>query len=140
MSEPYYYHYFGKQHTRGKKKKKEKSLLTIDVRESSEGALPVYLIQIKSQKYRGMGFNVIEEHYKFIASNGFELISDDMPAAIEVNRPDGRRYAAVNKLFVRGSDTSCDNDPVKAYGISYIAELKEAVKEYNAYCLKKDNE
>lgn len=136
MSEPYYYHYFGEKHTRGKMKKKEKLLLIIDVQESSEGALPVYLIQIKSQKYRGIRFNVPEEHYKFIASNGFELISDSMPEAIEVNRPDGRRYTDVNKLFVRGSVTSCDNDTVKVYGISYIVELKEAVKEYNMYCLK----
>ena len=124
MSEPHYYHYFGKQHTRGKgkKKKKEKSLLIIDITKDTEGALPVYLIQIKSQKYRGIRFNVPEEHYKFIASNGFELVSDGMPEAIEVNRPDGRRYTDVNKLFVRGSVTSCDNDTVKVYGISYIVK------------------
>ena len=130
MSEPYYYHYFGKQHTRSKKKS---PALVIDIQESIEGALPVYLIKILSQKYRYLDFIKGEDYHRFVASNGFVLISDSCPEVEELNHPSGRRGTDENKLFVRGADSSSDNDIVRAYGISYIAELKVAVREYNEY-------
>ena len=133
MSKPYYYQYFGKQHTRSKKKKEKKPALVIDIQESTEGALPVYLIKIKSQKYRHLEFIKRENYHRFVASNGFVLISDSCPEVEELNHPSGRCYTSENKLFVRGTDCSSDNDVVKAYGISYIEELKIAVREYNEY-------
>ena len=139
MTEPYYYHYFGKKHTRSKKAKVKKPALVIEITESIEGALPVYLIKVMSQKYRYLEFTKREDYHRFVASNGFVLVSDSCPEAVELNHPSGGR-GTENKLFVRGSDYYSDNDTVKAYGISYIEALKIAIEEYNSYCLEKDSE
>ena len=141
MLEPHYYHHFGKKHTRSKKKKKNKKnkpALVIDITESIEDALPVYLIKIFSQKYRYLAFIKLEDCHRFVASNGFVLLSDSCPEVEELNHPNERSYSDENKLFVRGLDRSGDNYVVKAYGISYIEALKVAVKEYNSYCLEGD--
>ena len=133
MSEPYYYHYFGKKHTRNKKKKDKKLPLVIDIQESTEGALLVYLIKVMSQKYKYTDFIKDDDWHRFVASNGFVLVSDHCPGVDEMNPPDTRSRPYENKLFVRGLDHSSDNNVVKVYGISYIEELKIAVAEYNEY-------
>ena len=129
---PHYYHHYGKKHTSSKKKL---PALVVEIKEDTEGALPIYLIKILIQKYRGSEFNKRGDFHRFIATNNFALVSDGSPEVSE-NHSSKRRVgytSRVNKFFVRGSSTYNDDRVVKAYSLSYITELKEAVKEYNEY-------
>ena len=131
ITEPHYYRHFGKKHTRSKKKMPP---LVLKIEESTEGALPVYLIKILVQRYKCSEFTTSDGHYRFVATNGFVLASDSSPeVAEEHSSRQGGYMPSENTLFVRGSDSYYDNDIVRVYSLSYIEDLKEAVKEYNKY-------
>ena len=131
IDEPHYYHHYGKKHTRSKKKRPP---LVIKIEEGTEGALPVYYIKILVQRYRYPEFNIRDDYHRFVATNNFVLASDGSPEVSEKHPSRRGGYlSSENKLFIRGSNICDDHNIVRAYSLSYIEELKEAVKQYNTY-------
>lgn len=101
--------------------------LVIEITENNDSSFITYKIQIKQQRHIGTGFN--KGSRVFRASNGFSLRSVNIVEVREQNAPEVPRWD--NRLYVRGSWGSNSNKIVTAYTISYVEELKVAIKEYN---------
>lgn len=107
--------------------------LEIEITDVVRGSNITYKIRIISQRFTGSSFGTGRQHTsKFIASNGFQLRSVDLPEVRQKNVPneDCMIAYANNTLFVRGGGYG-DTKVVTATSLSYIIELKIAIKEYN---------
>ena len=108
----------------------KKPALVVEISECTDSNLLAYTIQIIHQKYKGYEFN--KDGRVFTASNGFSLRSVDMPEAREVHGGSNTTGRGSNRLYVRGTYLDSSNDKIlTVYSVSYIEELKVAIKEYN---------
>lgn len=108
--------------------------LEVRITEVVDGSNTRYKVRVVSQlhRYTSFGGGPFQSSSKFIASNGFMLRSVDIPEVRQKNYPNERRGNSNNVLFVRGRrDDGSDNDVLTATSLSYILELKVAIKEYN---------
>ena len=111
--------------------------LMIDIVEGQKGGLLIHTIQIIYQRYRNSEFSLQDSRHRFMASNGFRLVSDSTPEVGENNSPTAGSRSSLhyNRLFVGGNCTYADRRIVTAYSQSFIGELMVAVKEYNEHRL-----
>lgn len=75
-------------------------------------------VQIVEQEVRGEAFG------EFIASNGFHLESDNCPGVMH-------NLTLENGMWVRGQKAEKDNLLVEVPNEDWLAQLREAVSEYN---------
>lgn len=109
--------------------------LEVEITEVIRGSNITYKICIVSQLFVNSSFGCGPQRRtdKFDASNGFRLRSVDLPEVRQkhVANKDSMRAFPRNILFVRGNGSYADKKIVEATSLSYILELKTAVKEYN---------
>lgn len=83
-----------------------------------------YLAKIVRQTYRGAAFNGRELSFK--SSCGIRISSSEHPELrINLGPP------CLIRLFVRGSDTLCDDDEIYIPNKMFLNRLQLAVREYN---------
>ncbi len=105
--------------------------LELDINELNLGSCITYTVSIQHQRYKNMHFgDGGGQADVFTASNGFRIRSVDIPEARQKNYPNERRGNSNNVLFVRGRGGS-NTKVLRVTSISYIAELRVAVREYN---------
>ena len=109
---------------------KKQPALVVEIKENKDTSFINYTIQIIHQRCRGNRF--AKDFHRFIASNGFRLVSDGSIEVTETNNGYDSTDQA-NRLFVRGSLSERDNVIVTAYTISFVEQLREAIKEYNEF-------
>ena len=108
--------------------------LEVGIREVIHGSDITYKIWIVSQLCNGNSFGCPHRSTdKFVASNSFVLRSADVPEVRQKNLSHKSSVRAYhnNILFVRGRGSYSDKKILKATSLSYIIELKAAIKEYN---------
>lgn len=99
------------------------------------GSSRTHTLRIVSQQFTSSMFGkgrVCSD--QFTASNGFVLRSVDMPEVRQKHAPSERSHSRhfKNTLFVRGSNSYANDRIVAVTSLSYILELRIAIKEYNA--------